>query len=602
MSAAAVQLEWARVVLHAMRQAGVTDVVVSPGSRSTPFVLAALDAPREASEPGAGRSREAGGFNLHSIIDERSAAFFALGQARITGRPSVCLATSGTAGAHYLPAAIEANASHTPLILFTADRPLELVGAGALQTIDQPRMFGHHTRAFFELGGPDPAGGALALRAAARTATQVVLAATHPEPGAVHVNARARKPLEPTLEERAAAGRVVPPRATRVVPPRLVPPESVMRDLAARLLRSERGLITVGPGAARHPRGARAIADLARRTGIPLYAEATSGLRFIAEEQLRGVTLLDPAEPLLRARSFRRELTPDLVLSFGPTPTSTAFAELAAAERVVVAPHGWNDPTSSASELILAEVVESAELLLSLLGGHHPARRSTWAEWIGRASGIARAVVEQELARAGFSEGLVVREAVARAPAGSVLAVGNGLAIRHLDVFAPPAAAALRVVCQRGASGIDGLISGAAGVASTGEISVTAITGDVSMLHDLGGLAAARTIEAPLVFVVLANDGGRIFEQLPIGATGPCRDDLAYWTTPHGYAFKGAAEMFAIPYTSVADRGSLLTALRFAHQTRGPSIIEARVEPHGAKASLDDIDAALAQRLEGEPR
>ncbi len=171
--------EWASLLMHALERAGITDVVISPGSRSTPFVLQAARR----------------GLRCHDIVDERSAAFFALGQAKVTGRPTLLLCTSGSAGAHYLPAVIEAEHSHTPLIILTADRPFELSQCAAPQTIDQVKLFGDHVRGFFELGMPDGAPGA--LRALARVATEAALLSCWPEPGAVHLNARARKPLEP---------------------------------------------------------------------------------------------------------------------------------------------------------------------------------------------------------------------------------------------------------------------------------------------------------------------------------------------------------------------------------------------------------------------
>ncbi|MCA9529617.1 MAG: 2-succinyl-5-enolpyruvyl-6-hydroxy-3-cyclohexene-1-carboxylate synthase, partial [Myxococcales bacterium] len=187
---ASVQAEWARVLLGALRRAGVRDVVISPGSRSTPFVLAA-DA-----EPG---------LRCHDVIDEREAGFFALGQARVTGVPSLLLCTSGTAAAHYYPAVIEASSAQVPLLVLSADRPPELHGSGANQTIDQTRLFGVHVRRFIELGAA-PAPGypdldARAFAALCRSAAQAVAAAKGPPAGAVHLNAPARKPLEPPAPE-----------------------------------------------------------------------------------------------------------------------------------------------------------------------------------------------------------------------------------------------------------------------------------------------------------------------------------------------------------------------------------------------------------------
>ncbi|HRI55183.1 MAG TPA: 2-succinyl-5-enolpyruvyl-6-hydroxy-3-cyclohexene-1-carboxylic-acid synthase, partial [Pseudomonadota bacterium] len=237
MSEANLLAEWARLLLGSLAAAGVREVVVSPGARSTPFVCAAHAEPQ---------------LRCWDVIDERAAAFFALGQARVTGRPSLLICTSGTAGAHYLPAVIEAGAAHLPLLVLTADRPFELQDCGAPQTIDQIKLLGGHARRFFELGMPDPSD--LSLRALRRLAAQAVLTTTWPTPGAVHLNARARKPLEPqsvhTSDEVALRARVdelLQAPLLRAYPPRAVPAPAGVAA-AAQLCRSaRRGLIICGP-------------------------------------------------------------------------------------------------------------------------------------------------------------------------------------------------------------------------------------------------------------------------------------------------------------------------------------------------------------------
>lgn len=576
---------WARLFVRALAHAGVRDVVLSPGSRSTPLALAAAESDQ---------------VRCHAVVDERSAAFFALGQARVTGRPSVFVCTSGTAGAHAFPAIIEAHLSFIPLLVVTADRPWELADAGASQTIDQLKLFGGHVRHFAELGLPDPS--PTAMRAVARIAAQAVSRALSPTPGAVHINARFRKPLEPveTLTPepwqpewealmRCGGSRVVVPRPTLDA--------ALLDELAAPIARAERGLIVCGPAPFGEDtdRARRAIASLARVTGFPVLAEGTSQVRFGG--LVEGVVMPGPFDALLRAPEFRAALAPDLILELGATPTSAGYAsyvaEHAHCRRFVVAPHGWNDPTSDAAALVFAEPADVCEALAARLssGGAsepgaapHPRRgRSAWAEAFARA-GERAAALTASAAAGPLSEGGVLRATVDACPEGSLLVIGNSMPVRDLDAYCPPSARALGVLHQRGASGIDGLVSGAAGARSVAGTPVTLVLGDISLLHDLTGLhlAAKATAagEAPLVVVVVQNDGGRIFEQLPLARSGGAELLDRYFTMPQHLEFGPAAAMFGLTYERVDDADALARALSEAHGRTGATLIEAVVPPH----------------------
>src|SRR4051812_6291970 len=262
--------EWSRLLIGTLARAGVEHVVLSPGSRSTPFAWAALN--------------EAG-LRCHSVWDERVAGFFALGQARSSGRPSLLLCTSGSAAANYYPALIEASLAHVPVLVLTADRPFELQHASAPQAIDQIKLFGDSARAFFELGTPDAAPSA--LQGLVRSVAHAVHAARNGRPGPVHLNARARKPLEPQSASDSAS------LALRDTVDALLargPTEasgSVLHADVTRLARAcaeaARGLIMVGPEPVYRPEAARALTRLAEITGFPLLCEATSQMRWRAE-------------------------------------------------------------------------------------------------------------------------------------------------------------------------------------------------------------------------------------------------------------------------------------------------------------------------------
>jgi 2-succinyl-5-enolpyruvyl-6-hydroxy-3-cyclohexene-1-carboxylate synthase len=537
------QAQAARALLSSLADAGLTHAVISPGSRSTPLVLAALAEPRIA---------------ITEIIDERSAAFFALGRARVTGRPSLMITTSGTAGAHAYPAVIEAALAGVPLIVLTADRPLELQGCGALQTVDQRDLFGRHVRGAFELVLADN----LAVE---RVAAQAFQAALFPEPGPVHLNVQARKPLE--AEPGELRGRATP----RFGAVRVVPEPAVIEELERAAIEHERGLIVAGPMPLSAAEMARDLEMLSDRTGWPILAEATSQLRFTGR---RPALACDVFEPLLRSPKFRAEHEPSLILQLGAFPTSSGYeaylSEHPRVKRVVIAAHGYPDPLGTASRIVACDPAEVLSRLSS-----RPRGKTAWAESFLAAEAQAKERVLAELER---GEAAIAHEVVASARPGALVVAANGLPIRHLDLFA--FGADVGVLSQRGASGIDGLLSGAAGAASaSNERPVILLAGDVAALHDVSGLFAARRVEAPLAIVVIHNDGGRIFEMLPIGAHAASER----FTTPHGTDFAHAAALFGVRFHSVEDRAELRLRLLEAQARPGATLIEARVDPHDAR-------------------
>jgi len=623
MSASNLHIAWAKLFLHAAWCAGVRDVVVSPGSRSTPLALAA----HESTE-----------LRSHFIVDERTAAFFALGQARVTGRPTLLACTSGTAGAHYYPAVIEASMSGLPLVVVTADRPWELQQTGASQTIDQTHLFGSFVRTFAALGAPEP--GDAALRALARTAAQVVARALGPEPGPVHVNAPFRKPLEPIAAPEREPWTASWEALMQGAPTRSIAPrpsfDAASLDHVARLFQTEhgpveRGLIVCGPAPAHGDLDAyqRELGALARATGFPILAEATSQARFghvaaLAATGSAAATTGTSAAPvvlsafdaLLRAPTFRKRFVPDAILELGAPPTSAGYAQLLAENprcpRVVVAPLGWTDPASTASTIVHADVLPFCRALRVRLGDRpHPA--SEWSRALAAEDARARAIIDATLASPALpttlTEAATARAVVDACPAGSILVLGNSSPVRDVDIYCHTSARPLRVLHQRGASGIDGLVSGAAGAHSVADgAAVSLLLGDLSLLHDLTGLVLARAARAPLVITVVNNGGGRIFEQLPIGralhaqasadprasgdarvaadprTTGAARAAAdtfeRCFATPQQVDLAAAAATFGIPFARATTAAELTSALAAAHARPAATLIEAVVPPH----------------------
>jgi 2-succinyl-5-enolpyruvyl-6-hydroxy-3-cyclohexene-1-carboxylate synthase len=592
--------EWATLLLGSLADAGITDVVISPGSRSTPFVVAA-----------ARNSR----LRCYDAMDERGAAFFALGLTRITGRPSLLICTSGTAGAHYLPAVIEAACSYTPLLILTADRPLELQQCGASQTIDQIKLFGDHARGFFELGAADASHGA--LRSVRRIAAQAVALSQWPTPGAVHINGRARKPLEPvparTADELDLSNSVARLLAAPITA--MCWPESSLDarglETAARTIRSaSRGIIVAGPAPAQQCAAREALFQLAMNAGFPILAETTSQLRF-AGERPAGCVVVDAFDTILRSAEFRRAARPDLIVQLGGFPVSTGFerfcSEYLDVPNLVLAPHGWHDPFNRATVHLVADVHHAVRQLADHLGPREVGATSPWLE-------LCRALDRESArvaARVAEPEGDVLNEAgaaramVRAAPHRSALLLGNSNAIRLVDTFAPSEPKDLVVLSQRGAAGIDGLISGAAGSVRAGNRPVGLLIGDVSFFHDVSGLALAAGVEhQPLVIVVVQNHGGRIFDQLPIAAAGIERRVLEHITTPHQLEVEPTVRGFRLRYARAETRTQLGHALSHAYRTRGCTVIEAVVPDNGAARLFEtmwtETNAAVAPVLAAE--
>ena len=620
MSASNLHMAWARLLLRSLARSGVRDVVVSPGSRSTPLALAA---------------HEASDLRSRFVLDERSAAFFALGQARVTGRPTALVCTSGTAAAHYYPAVVEAFASAIPLVAITADRPWELQNAGAQQTIDQTRLFGAFARGCFALGAPEPSDGA--LRALVRTAAQAVARATGPIAGPVQINAPFRKPLEPVAEPSHEAWTATWEALMQAGPTRSIAPSgfldpSAFEECAELVARAERGIIVCGPAPAHGDLEShrREIVALARLTGFPVLAEATSQVRFGLPAS--GAPVIGCFDAILRSPALRARLAPDVILEIGAPPTSSGYAQLLAdhprCPRIVVASPGWTDPTSTATSILHTDLTAFRAALRVHLTGLSEGRGAAWSRALGAAEARARAAIEESLAldlttpadlagaadrtrdgatpadlagaaersRGGatsLSEAAVARIVIEACPPGSTLALGNSSPVRDVDAYCAPSSKPIRVLHQRGASGIDGLVSGAAGALAASGVAVTLLLGDLSFLHDVGGLAVARQAAsgaaAPLAIVVVNNGGGRIFEQLPIGRAIDAETFERCFATPEPVDLAHAAAAFGLAFERAATPQDLARALDRAHARHGATIVEAVVPTHEGARRLRDL-------------
>jgi 2-succinyl-5-enolpyruvyl-6-hydroxy-3-cyclohexene-1-carboxylate synthase len=511
---------------------GMRNVALAPGSRNTPLSLAFLAETR---------------IQHHTVLDERSAGFFALGAAKAAHLPAAVVSTSGTAAANFLPAVIEAAASRAPLVVLTADRPPELRDSGANQTIDQLKLFGSAVRLFHDAGIPDPTdpghGAALALR---------VWAAAADQPAApVHVNFPFREPFPTDFDQAPASG--LSCRAGY----RSLPPEE-RAELAAQL--SNRRALIVAGGRQR-PGFATAASMTTAQAGIPVIADIQC--RFPSPASIQHGDLLARCGILDR-------LTPEVILRIGAIPTSKAlwqWLDRSGVEQLYLDDGSWRLPTGA----VTAYRADPATTLADLVGAVEPTPAGWLEAWRTADETVSTAfhdALEIE-AKQGLNEPVIARATWQAAPPESIIFAGSSMPIRDLDAFAGPPRADVEILANRGASGIDGLLSSAAGAAAYEGKRVVALAGDLAALHDLNALELIGRYQLPLTVVVVNNDGGGIFSFLPQAAIDAERFETVFGT-PHGRSLAEIAAAIGITQVPVDSPKDLERATRI----EGPALVE----------------------------
>ena len=521
---------------------GIADVVVSPGSRSTPMAVTA-------------RNQE--DLRITVQLDERVAGFCALGMAKASGRPVAVVCTSGTAAANLFPAVVEAHHSGVPLVVCTADRPPELRDAGAGQTIDQVKLYGDHVRWYAEtpcdLDDSD-----YFARLAVRAATA---AGAGPNLGPVHLNWPFRKPLEPQgpiPRFDASVGQPIAPVRTLVEAD-----VDAVRQLAGR-----RGLIVSGALDV-DDAGAAAIVAFAESAGWPVVADAGSQLRG------RGPMVLDGAEWVLG----RADLAPDVLVRIGGPPSNRAVIEFVesctASDRLLVDPRRrWEDPSFGWTAALASDPVA---LLGAAAGQMVSAEDAFAASWI-EAAADAWDRVEAALGLDELLEPRLAATLLRALPPEVALYASSSMPVRDVTSFWPSDALPRRVLVNRGANGIDGVISAALGAALAMGQPVAALVGDVALLHDIGGLLAASLSGADLTVVVPNNDGGGIFSLLSVADRGSDVYFEELFHTPHGVSLGDLANGLGVHYHHIEQADELADAVTKAS---GVTVIEVPID-HGA--------------------
>jgi 2-succinyl-5-enolpyruvyl-6-hydroxy-3-cyclohexene-1-carboxylate synthase len=527
----------ASAMTEELARSGVRRAVVSPGSRSTPLAVALWRQPE---------------IEVSVILDERSAGFFALGTALATGVPAAVLCTSGSAAANLHPAVVEADQASVPLIVLTADRPPELRDIGAGQTIDQLKLYGDAVRWFSEVGTHEADDdGLLHFRSVACRAFAAALG--DPRPGPVHLNVPWREPLAPVpvdgqvsaSDPLALEGRAEGPLQA-VTPIRPRADEALLDELAARIESTPSGLVVAGRQMDTAIAGP--VAELAAAAGYPILAEPTSQLRRGPHDRSLILTAYDAI-----ARERPADLQPELVIRFGDLPTSKPLRQwLAASEgldQIVVDPRGeWREPTRRAATLVRAEPTAAARALTERLSRMRPGAAtvagspfaSAWldAERVVRDAVDGRIAKLEELSEPGIWDALgrALRD-------GDSVFAASSMPVRDLEAFLRPGPEGVRFASNRGANGIDGLVSTSAGLATGTGSRTWAVLGDLALFHDVGGLASVR--HAPeLRLIVIDNSGGGIFHFLPQAEALGEAEFEALLGTPAGRDPADAARLF----------------------------------------------------------
>lgn len=552
---------------------GVTDAVVCPGSRSTPMALALASDERIA---------------VHVHHDERAGGFVALGLGLASGRPALVLTTSGTAAVELHPSVVEAHQASVPMIVLTADRPPELHHVGAPQTVDQVRLYGGAVRWFAEPGVPAPTAAgtwrSLAARSVAEATTGVA------GPGPVHLNLAFREPLVGT------AGELPPGRPDGAPWHTTTGKRSAVDRLGTarleELLDADRGVIIAGAGSG----DPAVVLALAAATGWPVLADPRSGCRTTASGVVAAFDAIVRHEPTAAA------LAPDVVLRLGAPPASKVLGQWVAgsgAVEVAVDEHGrWFDATHQAAHVLHADPAAACQALVHLVGGRsNEAWTAAWAAAEAAAQSALDAVLAGHLEP---TEPGIARTVASALPEGSTLVVSSSMPVRDVEWFAAPRDG-LRVLSNRGANGIDGVVStgvGAALAARGSGLPTVVLIGDVAFLHDSNALLGLADRGVDLTIVVVDNDGGGIFSFLPQGqALGPDRFEQLFGT-PHGVDLSVLAAAHGLMTVEPATGADIADAVLASIGAGGARLVQIRTDRVSNVEVHDELHAAVAEALQ----
>jgi 2-succinyl-5-enolpyruvyl-6-hydroxy-3-cyclohexene-1-carboxylate synthase len=546
---------WANLIIEELIRCGVEYFCISPGSRSTPLVVAAA------------RNQRA-----RTIIcyDERAAGFHAVGYARATGKPAAVITTSGTAVANLLPAIVEASNDHLPLVALTADRPPELIAAGANQTIDQPGIFGSYTR--FDIDLPCPT---------LDIPPQFVLTSVDQEVyrsanGPVHINCRYREPLAPQNSKIAtdytadiAAWQNSDKPFTSYKTASILPGEKDIDSLAQTIDSADTGLLIIGKLTGDDSRNA--CIRLMKKLNWPIYADITSGLRLTHCK----INIIRYFDQQLQSDDFNRIARPSVVLHIGRRVTSKRLPQFLDANR----PENYtvikNDPArcdhiGAITDHIQADIPSTVDRLSDLITQRESSEyTSLYDSKADKTDAIIKANIDADNS---VTEPFIARQLTEMIGDDTSLFLSSSMPIRDVDLYGISDRNNIVVAANRGVSGIDGVIASAAGFAAAKNSATTLLIGDLAFIHDINSLTLLSRIKEPVVIVVINNRGGGIFHFLPIVESTDVFED--YFAAPHDYNFRGVCETFGIDYYNPTEKAAFADAYNAAVKNAKPAVIE----------------------------
>ncbi len=542
--------EW---IIEELIRLGSTRFVISPGSRSTPLTVAAARNPRAKT-------------TIH--YDERGAAYFALGHARTTGTPAVLICTSGTAVANYFPAVIEASMDNIPLIILSADRPPELIDVGANQAIFQENIYCNYTRFARNLLPPDNGG---SLNQTLTIVDELYTRTVGIRPGPTHLNCMFREPLLPTddhvhessVDEKqwALSESIYKPMIPEVLP---IPTDTI-EQIVDKIKASQSGLIVVGRGL--QDQHNENILKLATALNCPILPDVQSELRYTRHPNV--INHFDLS--LLHSRL--REIKPELLIHLGGAFTSKRLLTFLNDPQIYyVAIKTTPERIDPNHQVDITLQIDLNDFFLSL-PSTLPAFDSNYLILWREVEQTTRKLVRSELASAiEFSEPHVSKIISETIPQNHSLMLGNSLAIREMEMFASSQKSSGRIFANRGTSGIDGLLATAAGIQSSTDTPLTLLIGDLAFLHDVNSLALVKASSQPIVIVLINNNGGGIFNFLPVQAETDVFEE--YFGTPHDLRMENAARLFGIPYLQANDLDTFKSSYEKTCSKNHSSIIE----------------------------
>ncbi|HVS51239.1 MAG TPA: 2-succinyl-5-enolpyruvyl-6-hydroxy-3-cyclohexene-1-carboxylic-acid synthase [Opitutaceae bacterium] len=566
---------WAGVLVETLVRCGVRCAAVSPGSRSTPLTLALARQPRIEAIP---------------VLDERSAAFFALGHAKRTRAPVALVCTSGTAAANYLPAIVEAHETGVPLVVITADRPPELRACASGQTIDQQKIYGGAVSFYHELALPEASESA--LRYLRQTIAHAVQATLWPRAGAVHLNAPFRDPLPP-IDDGGVAQNAVRGIDWEKFFAQLQPVSPEAWETVSRLPRltpEVHGLIVAGPQNSLPAENfAALVAEIATKLGWPV---ATDGLSPLRNFGARVPHLVTTADTILREAGAAERLAPEVVLCLGGWPTSKVlrgWIEASDARIFLCSAHPANRDALHGRTQHFAGLAALAQL--APIATEPNGYQRLWASFERK----ARAALDTRLgAMTELFEGRAAWLLGQHLPADTPLFVANSMPVRDVEYFWPPNDRRAQPFVNRGANGIDGTLSSALGVAHGAERPAVLLTGDLALLHDANGFLARPKMRGSLTIVLVNNRGGGIFEHLPVAQFDPPFEE--FFATPQEVDFARLCAAHGVEHVPVRDWAHFTTLISTL-PAAGIRVLELRTDRKRDAATRKRFFAEVAASL-----